>query len=76
MNPDESLDVKGKTCPIPVLLTRKKIRTMTSGQILEIVGDFPPAKKNIQNFLNKNGHEVLDLHEEDRIYHIFTKIKG
>jgi tRNA 2-thiouridine synthesizing protein A len=74
MSPDESLDVKGKTCPMPVLLTRKKIRTMTPGQTLEIIGDFPPAKTNIQNFLNTNGHEIIDVKEAEGIYHIFTKI--
>ncbi|MHA1357343.1 MAG: sulfurtransferase TusA family protein [Candidatus Helarchaeota archaeon] len=73
---DESLDVKGKTCPMPVLLTRKKIRTMTAGQTLEIIGDFPPAKTNIQNFLNRNGHEIIEVKEVDGIYHIFTKVKS
>ena len=74
MNFDEFLDVKGKTCPMPVLMTRKKIRTLVSGNILKIVGDFEPAKANIQNFLKKEGHEVLKVEEEGEIYSIFTKI--
>ncbi|NVM55310.1 MAG: sulfurtransferase TusA family protein [Candidatus Helarchaeota archaeon] len=76
MKADEFIDVTGKTCPMPVLLTKKKIRTVESGKILEIVGDFPPAKNNIENFLNTNGHEVVEIQEEGGIYHIFTKIKG
>ena len=76
MKADDFVDVKGKTCPMPVLLTRKKIRTVEPGIILEIIGDFQPAKKNIQNFLNTNGHEVLEIQEEQGIYHIFTKISG
>jgi len=76
MKSDDLLDVKGKTCPMPVLLTRKKIRTMEPGTVLEIIGDFPPAKTNIQNFLISNGHEILEVHEEQGIYHIFTKIQG
>ena len=51
MKADDFLDVKGKTCPMPVLLTRKKIRTVEPGKILEIIGDFQPAKKNIQNLV-------------------------
>jgi tRNA 2-thiouridine synthesizing protein A len=74
MNVDEVLDVKGKTCPIPVLMTRKKIRNLSAGDILEIIGDFPPAKKNIQNFLIKKGHEVLEIQDYEGEYHIFTKI--
>ena len=76
MKSDVILDVKGKTCPMPVLLTRKKIRTLEPGKVLEIVGDFLPAKKNLQNFLDTNGHKILDIQEEQGIYHIFTKING
>ncbi len=70
----EVLDVRGKTCPMPVLLTRKKIRMLESGVVLEIIGDFLPAKTNIQNFLTSNGHEILNVKEKNGIYHIFTKV--
>jgi tRNA 2-thiouridine synthesizing protein A len=76
MKPDETLDVKGKSCPIPVLLAKKKIKTLESGKILEIIGDFPPAKVNLQNFLLTNGHEILEIQEKQGIYHIYTKIKN
>ncbi len=76
MKADEILDVKGKTCPMPVLMTRKKIKEMKSGSILEIVGDFPPGKCNVETFLNTNGHRILEEQEEDGIYHIFIRIKG
>ena len=72
---DEDLDVKGKTCPMPVLLTRKKIRTLESGSVLKIFGDFEPAKVNIQNFLNKEGHEILKVEEDGEVYSIYTKLK-
>ena len=72
---DEELDVKGKTCPIPVLKTRKKIRELVSNKILKIIGDFEPAKTNIQNFLRKEGHEVLKVVEIGEIYDIYAKIK-
>ena len=70
---DEFLDVKGKTCPMPVLMTRKKIRTLISGKVLKIIGDFEPAKINIQNFLKKEGHQVLQVEEEGEIYSIYAK---
>jgi len=71
---DEELDVKGKTCPIPVLKTRKKIRELEPKKILKITGDFEPAKTNIQNFLRKEGHEVLKIVEIGEIYDIYAKI--
>ncbi|MHA1315024.1 MAG: sulfurtransferase TusA family protein [Candidatus Helarchaeota archaeon] len=74
MNADETLDVKGKTCPMPVLLTRKKIRTLNTGTVLEIIGNFQPAKINIQEFLRKEGHEILKVKEKQGIYTIYAKI--
>jgi len=76
MKPDEVLDVKGKTCPMPVLLAKKKLKTLEPGKILEIIGDFPPAKLNLQNFLTTTGHEILEIQEAHGIYHIYTKNKG
>lgn len=76
MKSDEILDVKGKTCPMPVLLTKKKLKTVEPGKILEIIGDFPPAKVNLQNFLTTTGCEILEIQEKNGIYHIYTKIKG
>ncbi|MHA1298169.1 MAG: sulfurtransferase TusA family protein [Candidatus Helarchaeota archaeon] len=73
MNPDETLDVKGKTCPMPVLLTRKKIREIGPGKILEIVGDFQPAKANIRKFLEREGHQILDFQNSAPIYKFIIK---
>lgn len=41
--PDETLDVQGEICPYPQLYTRKKLESMASGKILEVLTDHPPA---------------------------------
>ncbi len=73
MEPEEKLDVRGKTCPMPVLMTRKKIREIGSGKILQIIGDFQPAKINIQKFLEKEGHEILDIKDSSNEYKFIIK---
>ena len=47
MKIDQSLDVKGLVCPIPVLKTKQLISKMQSGQILEISATDPAAKEDI-----------------------------
>ena len=74
MEEDEFLDVRKMTCPMPVLKTRKKIKRMGSGKTLKIIGDFQPAKKNIQAFLEKEGHEILSIEDQGKEYTIITKI--
>lgn len=72
---DSKVDTIGQACPVPVLLTRRGLKSIESGQILEIIGDFFPAKKNIQNYAEKHGHEVIEVIEPDEngIYKILIK---
>ncbi len=64
MKSDEIIDVMGKSCPMPLFLTKKKLKPMEIGKILKITGDFLPAKENIIKFLEKEGHKILNLEEE------------
>lgn len=36
MNADKVLDAKGLACPMPIVKTRKAIKEIESGQILEV----------------------------------------
>jgi tRNA 2-thiouridine synthesizing protein A len=56
----ETLDVKGKMCPLPVALTKRKLQTMTPGQILKVVGEGELEFDNVQRWAKNNGHEVLE----------------
>jgi tRNA 2-thiouridine synthesizing protein A len=56
----EKLDVKGKMCPMPVAYTKRKLENMTSGQLLEVVGEGELEFDNIQRWVKNNGHEVVE----------------
>lgn len=69
------VDTTGQACPVPVLLTRRELNKIEAGQILEVIGDFFPAKKNIQDYAEKHGHEVIEVIEPDEngLYKIYIK---
>jgi len=54
------LDVKGKMCPMPVALTKRKLEGMALGQLLEVVGEGELEFDNIQRWLKNNGYEVVE----------------
>jgi tRNA 2-thiouridine synthesizing protein A len=56
----ETLDVKGKMCPLPVALTKRKLQTMAIGQTLKVVGEGELEFDNVQRWAKNNGHEVLE----------------
>jgi TusA-related sulfurtransferase len=41
------IDVRGETCPVPLVETRKALRQATPGDIVEVVGTHPASKKEI-----------------------------
>ncbi|MGD0152304.1 MAG: sulfurtransferase TusA family protein [Thermacetogeniaceae bacterium] len=41
------VDVRGETCPVPLVEMRKALRKVDQGDIIEIIGTHPASKKEI-----------------------------
>ena len=61
----KKLDYTGLKCPMPVLKTKKELKGMTSGQILELIVDDKGALKDVPALLGKTGDELLETTETD-----------
>lgn len=70
---DVILDVKGLTCPTPVLKTKKAIDGMSSGQTLAVIATDPASKADIPAFLNRLGHELVEAVEKDGTFFFLIK---
>lgn len=71
--PDEKLDVRGECCPYPLILTKKKVESLKSGEILEITADDPVAPQNIDSWAKKSGNKLLSVKQEGNIFKIFVQ---
>jgi tRNA 2-thiouridine synthesizing protein A len=71
----EKIDVKGKMCPIPVALTKRKLESMASGQLLEVTGEGEAEFENIQRWVKNNGHEVVEVSKVDVEFKLLVKRK-
>ncbi|MHA2399147.1 MAG: sulfurtransferase TusA family protein [Promethearchaeota archaeon] len=72
---DKTFDYKGLKCPMPVLKTKKELKNLTAGQVIEVIVDDVGAKKDIPAMLNSTGNELVEL-KEDNGNLIFTIKKG
>lgn len=45
--PQIRVDVRGETCPVPLVETRKALRKAAPGDVVEVVGTHPASKKEI-----------------------------
>ena len=58
------LDARGLCCPVPILLTRDRLRVLPHGALLEVLGDDPLIVLDMQTFCAREGHEYLGHREE------------
>ncbi|HEY4675161.1 MAG TPA: sulfurtransferase TusA family protein [Candidatus Bathyarchaeia archaeon] len=70
---DEKLDVRKKICPMPALLTNRKLQTMKTGTVLEVTGDYATARENIQRLSKQHGHKVLQVVDEHGVFRIYIE---
>ena len=75
IQPDETLDCRGLSCPMPILKTKKAIGKMKSGQILEVLGTDPGSKNDFPGFTKKTGHEYLGEKDDDGYTRFYLKVK-
>lgn len=58
-----SLDVTGEICPYPLMLTKKKMATLTSGDQLVVVVDYAKSVEDIPRWAKEEGYSVLAVSE-------------
>jgi len=63
--PDQTLDVLGRVCPYPLVLSKKALEKMSSGQILKILCDAPAsAEDSLPKFAEKQGFKFEAVKKE------------
>lgn len=65
----ETLDVKGESCPMPVVKTKQKIDTLGEGEVLEVLATDSGSMSDIEGWARgTDGVSLLDQVEEDELY--------
>ena len=64
-----TLNAKRMLCPMPVIRTQDKIKTLSNGDVLEVVCTDPGALQDVPAWCRINGHIVLETKEtEDEVF--------
>lgn len=77
LHSDVTLDTLGYFCPMPIIMTSKKIKELTVGQVLEVISDDEGIKKDMPAWCQTTGHHMVGLEEdgqaEKRVFKAFVK---
>ncbi|MCR9176652.1 MAG: sulfurtransferase TusA family protein [Alphaproteobacteria bacterium] len=74
--PDQSLDVTGLKCPLPVLKARKALSGMAAGTVLEVLATDPAATLDFRHFSKQSGHELLLSEAEGEVLRFLLRRAG
>lgn len=69
----QSLDVKGLNCPLPILRTKKALKTVAVGDLLQVIATDPGSVKDMDVFCRQTGNELVEWLDEGGVYTFIIK---
>ncbi|MDQ2054338.1 sulfurtransferase TusA family protein [Halobellus sp. H-GB7] len=70
----ETLDVKGASCPMPVVQTKSTIDDLAEGEVLEVLATDPGSMSDLDGWADgTDGVEMLDQVEGDDVYKHYVR---
>ena len=74
MEKSVQLNARRLLCPLPVIRTQDAIAKMNPGEHLVVTSTDPGAKQDIPIWCRINGHEVIEIKEENHEIIITIKV--
>ncbi|OGW15283.1 MAG: SirA family protein [Nitrospirae bacterium RIFCSPLOWO2_02_42_7] len=72
---DVTLDTLGQLCPMPIILTSKKMKEMKSGEVLVVLSDDAGIKKDMPAWCSSTKNYYIGLLEENKIFKVYVRKK-
>ena len=63
VSPNAVLDVRGATCPGPILEAKKLLDGMGKGEVLQLVSDCPGIRADVRSWVKATNLELADTRE-------------
>lgn len=68
------LDAKGLACPMPIVRTRKAVKELLEGQVLEVQATDKGSTADLAAWAKSSGHQYIGTKEEGNVlYHYIRK---
>ncbi|MEE9116462.1 MAG: sulfurtransferase TusA family protein [Thermoplasmata archaeon] len=76
VEPAVSIDARGSFCPGPLMELVRAIREGRVGEMVSILSDDPGSRRDIPLWIEKAGHELVGVFdEEDHTRYLVKKLK-
>lgn len=58
LEPVQSVDARQQRCPMPLLMAKRGLRELASGEVLEVLATDPGSTRDFQSLERLGGHAV------------------
>ena len=69
----DTLDARGLFCPEPVFRTKIALEKLQLGSVLHVLSDDPASEDDISRWVNRNGHELINIQKNDQYLEFLIK---
>ena len=70
---DASLDCFGLLCPMPIIMTARKVKELEIGQVLEVLSTDEGIKEDLPAWCKSTGNQYLGLNEKNGEYRVYLR---
>ena len=73
MKSEVTLDCYGLVCPMPIVLTSKKIKEMKINEVLEVLSTDPGIEADMPAWCRTTGQEFLGLERDGEVFKAYIR---
>jgi len=70
-----SLDLKGLSCPIPIVKTAKAVKELAPGQLIEVFATDPGSVPDFKAWSKTTGNPLVEMSEEGGVFRFLLQKK-
>lgn len=70
---EQTLDVKGLNCPLPILKAKKALKEIPTGSTLRVLATDPGSVKDFEAFCRTTGNELVETTADSGVYSFLIK---
>ena len=71
-----TLDVKGLSCPLPIVKTAQALKQLAAGDLIEVLATDPGSVKDFAAWSKTTGNEIVVTSQEGGVFRFVLRKKG
>ncbi len=71
----QHVDARGLSCPMPIVKTAQAMKTLASGQLLEVLATDPGSTKDLEAWSKTTGNPLVESGIDGTVYRFVLRKK-